>query len=234
MSDACIEALLTFFPQIVVAWGYTLLAPMRHKNAFIVLNVSVMTFLIAAGERFMGVWAGVLIIAVVGIVLPFVWYAGGVLRRAVAVALALVIDNVAEAVGFMAVSLGLGAPVPDEMTAFCAVLRNDPVLLLLAVIARMAALLLLFVPMSYVLRKNAEGGRVRLWVAFAFLLTQGALIFELMIFATTIETPLVFLGAFAGALLLCLGADALLLYFVRSFEEKALESKRASLLQTQA
>lgn len=233
MPDAILEVLITLPAQIVVAWGFTRVLPMRCAVLFAVLNVAVVTFLDAVGEYFVSGTVGFVFLFAVGFVLPFLLYRGSAFVKAVVVVAVNLIDNLALFVSYGVWTLLLQAPVPDDMGLYYEAIRAYPAPFAVSEVVRIALAVALFLLLAFLVRKRAGGVSSSLKFTLLFLLTQTAFTLEMLVVFAMLDLPVEL--CVGGCLVLggCLMADGFLFASMERFGRAQSEEARAEMADSQ-
>lgn len=234
MSNALLEVLITLPPQVVIAWGFTRVLPMRCAPLFVAANVAVVTALNAVGERFVDVWSGLALLFAVCFVLPFFLYQGSPLLRAVVVVAGNVCDNLVHGVTFAVWAALMEAPVPDDMGPYYDAVRANPASFAVSEVASIAAAVGAFALLAAAVRRFRGGEAfVHGWISFGFLLSQIIMMVELLVveafFDVSMEMAMVTCLLLAG----CLVVDWLLLREMGRYERLLLDRERGDALERQ-
>lgn len=126
MTDILLEVIISLPIQVVIAWGFTVVLPMRAKHLYFGANVCIMVFMNAAGELFFDMVAGMLLIAFVSYVLPCILYKGYVAVRILAMAMVNAVDGVALFAANALWALMIGGSIGSGPEGYHAAIRSYP------------------------------------------------------------------------------------------------------------
>lgn len=233
MSNSMIEFLNTLPMQLLLAWGFTKVLPMRRKPLFWVLYVGVTVFVTSIGEWFMGVWEGLALLFLADFVLPFVLYQAKPLQKAVVVVAINVCDNLVAIASMTLWSLMMQGPVPDDMGLYYDAIRLYPASFICSQVARALLLVALILLIRKFVRRRGGGAPARVGLSLAFLATQVMLMVEILCMQGMLEGSAAFFGVGVAVFAACLVVDAIFLVAMQRYERKRLEDERARLLQRQ-
>ncbi|WP_080801584.1 Spo0B domain-containing protein [Arabiibacter massiliensis] len=234
MSNALLEVLITLPPQVAIAWGFTRVLPMRCAPLFVVANAAVVTALNAIGERFVDVWAGLVLLLAVCFVLPFALYRGSPLLRAVVVVAGNVCDSLVHGLAFAVWAALMEAPVPDDIGPYYDAVRANPASFAVSEVVSIVAAVGMFVLLAAVVRRFRGGEAfVHGWISFSFLLSQVVMMVELLMVEAHFEVSAEMATATCLLLVGCLVVDWLLLTGMGRYERLLLDRERGDVLERQ-
>ena len=234
MPDIVIDLVFDLPGGLAFVYFFTKLLPMRHAPAYMVVRLLLFPFMVNIGYLFLNAWVAIAVVAIVTVVLPFLWFVGRPWLKAATVLAANAIETVVGLASEGVWSLAVGRAIPADFEPVRALVWSNVPAYLFGKVAYIILIVLLLSALRALVRRNSEAGTAKLWLFAGFLAAQLVQFFLMGLITANVDaSPQNFYGPAFVLGVICVVADMLLFFSMERYGQKELEEERARLLQQQ-